>query len=349
MDMSKFTQRGVDNAEFLFVDIAKAKEGESVCLVTDDAGASAASLLGLCARRMGLKPFIIDLSLYGAPTGGPPYAGIPAIKAAVLASDITFSLGFWYSWLLKDTKLSDEAHSGVQRRFFLGCANSITEWEYNRAEILKSRERTPLLNALIRHSKELRITTEAGTDLVCEIGDENIHMISDVLYLVPFYSEVAVIPKRGTVNGTAVVDGHIYYVRRDEFGFRELDTEPVRLKISGNKVMDYSAPPGQLERLEKFINTADPRADQVDEIGFVTMTDHAFSKYHWGVWGGAGHAVDSIHIALGNDTGGRVRPDTIHAAAHSDFDIMHPTLSLDGHVIFQNGKYDDNYIFGALA
>lgn len=344
MDYSAVTQRGLENARFLLVDIGQAKEGERVTIICDDYTHPQAVLLAICAKKLNLLPIIIDVSVYGTEyltEVERPF--LPHVKSALDASDLAFSFSPTYAWHLGGQKEFDAVHDG-KRRFFTILGNGLTEWRFEHQEILDARRRTPIVRKLISQGKKMRITTELGTDLSCDIGMENFENIYDVLSLVPFYGEVAIIPKYGTVTGKAVIDGASQRnVRPQTYARRCVEEGPMTLWIDKGKLIDYQAPnEKQKEALEEYVNTAEPKADQVDEIGIVTVTADINDQYPWSWWGDGTHHSKSVHIALGNNTNDRT--GMIHATAHCDFDIYFPTIEVDGHVIYDKDHFDDEYL-----
>ncbi len=344
MDYRMITQQGLENARFLLKDIGQCKPGETLTIICDDYTHAGANLLAVCGKKLGLLPIVIDLSIYGIEYLTPverPY--LPHVHGALERSDLAFSFSPTYAWHLGGQEAFDAVHDG-KRRFFTILGNGISEWEFDQKAILAGRARTTHLRHLVSAGKEMRITTEAGTDLHCEIGSENMDSIYDVLSLVPFYSEVAIIPKYGTVSGVAVIDGASQRnIRSNNYDERCTESGPMILEIEKSRLTAFHAPDeGQKERLEAFVNGSDPKADHVDEVGLVTVTEDINDRYLWSWWGDGTHHSKSVHIALGNNTTDRARQ--IHASAHSDFDIYHPTIVIDGHIICRNDRFDDDYI-----
>lgn len=344
MDYRMITQQGLENARFLLKDIGHCKPGEIMTIICDDYTHAGANLLAVCGKKLGLLPIIIDLTIYGIEYLTPverPY--LPQVHAALEKSDLAFSFSPTYAWHLGEQKAFDAVHDG-KRRFFTILGNGISEWDFDRQAILSGRDRTPHLRHLVSAGKKMHITTLLGTDLHCDIGSENMDSIYDVLSLVPFYSEVAIIPKYGTVTGTAVIDGASQKgIRSNNYDERSTEAGPMILVFEKSRLVSYHAPDeSQKARLEAFIEGSDPKADHVDEIGLVTVTEDINDKYLWSWWGDGTHHSKSVHVALGNNTADRAA--RIHASAHSDFDIYHPTIEVDGHIIYQNDSFDDDYI-----
>ncbi len=343
MNYKDFTKRGLLNAEFLITKVYKGKSNETMVIIADESTYSEAEMLCVCAKKLGLRPFIIDVSVYGISRFTQvDYRHIEPVKAAIDAADICVSTCLSFSKLLGSTKAKDGILTGEARCFPL-WARGIGEWDFDFDKILAMRERTPKLKELVKKSEVLHVTTKKGTDLVCKVGEKNIAAIYEVLAITPFFAEVAIIPNYGTVNGVAIVDGAVSRaIRRNQFGERELDLEPIKLVIENGRIKEYSAAPLHRERLEKFMYKADPVADGIDEIGLVTATESINDDYQWNIWSDGTHHSNSMHIALGNNT--RERDSIVHAPAHADFDILDPVIELDGKAIYRDGVFDDEYI-----
>ncbi len=337
MNYQYFTADGIRNAEFILSDIAHGKPGETVAILQDEFTAPAAALMAMCAKRLGMKPFVIDLSVYGTMNFTQvDYTFNPAVKAAMEASDIVFCTGLEFTRLLDSQQAADAIHDG-KRRFYYLRTHGIQEWQFDYNSILQARERTSALRELVMRSDSMRIVSPAGTDVTVKLGSRNIAAIYDVLAIIPFFSEVAVVPTVGTVNGVIVGDGAASRLRLNHFGTRELDTEPVRLTVKDGEVIDVQAEKTQLERIKKFMDNATPQARKIDEVGLVTTYCELTDKYQWWLWRDGTHHSKSVHLAIGNNYDSL--KDLIHASAHADFDVLNPDIFIDGKMICEKGIY----------
>jgi len=342
MDYRDCSVRGIKNAEFILRDIAQCREGEVVAIIIDDYVAAGGKLLALCAKKLGLRPFCVDLSMYGTMNFTEfDFRFIPQLKDALLASDVVIS-GININILLNDPKLEDEMIAGARRFYRFYNLQSLNEVDYDYAGILADRKRTPLLRRIVESASVMRITTEKGTDLTCDIGRKNLAAITEILGLLPFFSEVATVPNYGTVNGVVVADGAVQKLRFNQFGKREISGAPIRMTIEKSRLVDIAAPAAQLARIRDFIDTPNPPADKVDEVGLVTATTPLNDYYQWRIWGDGTHHSKSIHVALGNNYDNR--SDLIHASSHADFDVYNPKIEIDGTVVCRDGVFDDRVV-----
>lgn len=338
-----------ENAAFILFDLAEAKPGDNVVIITDSEAYSNARALCDCAKEHGVHCFIVDVDSYGGPEG---YDNIPImepLRQAILHADITFmttpQIKTGFSTYLGSQDVGDESLLGKSKRFTLE-AGGMEAWDLNREEILRNRSRALALHKWLQRAKEIHITTKRGTDLICRIGDD-VDASYPVMGIIPFYSEVAVIPALGTVDGVVVADGASERTRNQR-GFpiranmptcNELYREPMRLVFEKSILTDFSGDPVQVERLQILLDEVSPKADLCDEIGLVTTTSVENNMYGWKVDGS--HQTDCIHVALGNN---RRRKEIIHSTEHVDFDIHSPVIEIDGICIYQNGHFDDERI-----
>lgn len=222
------------------------------------------------------------------------------------------------------------------------------QWDIDAERILRDRERTQRLAELLNKGGLLHVTTARGTDFTCEMV-KGTDAIYPVMAIIPFYVETAIIPAMGAFNGRLIVDGASqcayaqrgFPVRPGIPGNMEICMEPLVIELKDGKVCKYSGPDVQVERLEKWMYTSTPHADLADEIGLVTATSRENDKYGWLIDGT--HQTHCVHVALGNNTR---RGEVIHAPEHCDFDMHDPKILLDNKVVYENGIFNDDLIFG---
>ncbi|MDD3628652.1 MAG: hypothetical protein PHN81_02585, partial [Actinomycetota bacterium] len=178
---------------------------------------------------------------------------------------------------------------------------------------------------------------------------EGLDAMHAVMAIIPFYSEVAIIPKIGYVSGELYIDGASQHAHGPHKGFpirpnfpggHELYKEPLRISIKNGIVSGYSGDPVQVDRLKKWIEESEPKSDIVDEIGIVTTTSKENDIYGWLVDGT--HQTHCVHVALGNNDR---RSERIHAPEHVDFDIHDPLITVDGKTIYKDKIFNDELIF----
>ncbi|MDD4099074.1 MAG: hypothetical protein PHC30_09905 [Lentisphaeria bacterium] len=338
------------NAEFILRDLGGCRPGEHLLLIADDASRENALALADVARELGLHPLVADIDSYGR---GQRYLAMPSLRplrAAILASDAAFMLTDQmltdFGLFLGDGDAMDASLTGAGRRYTLE-ARGLPEWDLRPEEIIHFRERTSRLHDLLQRGGLLRVRTARGTDFSCDMASGTDGMYP-VLGILPFYAEVAVIPKLGCFNGVLMVDGASqcawaqrgFPIRPAVPGHQELYLEPLRIDIRDGRVTGCSGPAAQVERLEKWMYESSPHADLADEIGLVTTTARENDQYGWLIDGT--HQTHCVHVALGNNTR---RGELIHAPEHCDFDMHDPEITLDGRLLYAEGEFHDEVIF----
>ncbi len=336
----------MENAQFILFDIAQGKKGDNILIIADRESYSNARALCDCAKNAGMGCFIADVDSYGGAEG---YDNIPImepLRQAILHADITFmttpQIKTGFSTYLGSQSSGDESLLGKSKRFTLE-AGGMELWELNREEVMANRARAVALHRWLQRAKQIHITSKRGTDITCRIG-EDVDATYPVMGIIPFYSEVAVIPALGTVDGVVVADGASerthnqrgFPIRANMPTCNELHREPIRLVFEKSMLVDFSGDEEQVQRLKMLLDEVDPKPDLCDEIGLVTTTSIENNMYGWKVDGS--HQIDCIHVALGNN---RQRKEIIHSTEHIDFDVHSPVIEIDGIVIYQNGKFDD--------
>ena len=343
-----------ENTAFVLEKIADAKKGDNVVIIADRESYSDARAFADAAREWGVNVFICDVDMYGGLEG---YTKIPVmepLRQAILAADITFmttpQIKTGFTTYLGSQKDGDTSLIGGNKRFTFEVGG-IGEWDINEKRIMADRARANILYEKLKSAKKIHVTSKRGTDITCTFDETQGGGAPDGMYpvngIIPFYSEVAVIPCLGSVTGVAVIDGasecaynqHGFPIRPNIPGYREIYMDPMVLKFENSMLVEYSGPEIQVARLDKLMEDVSPRPDICDELGIVTTTSVENDIYGWKVDGS--HHIKCVHVAIGNN---RNRKEIIHSTQHIDFDIHFPTIEVDGVVICRDGEYDDEAI-----
>ena len=338
------------NSEFVLKKIAKAQPGDHIVILADRESYSNARAFADVAKNMGCPVFICDVDMYGGNEG---YANIPVMRTlrnAILSADITFmttpQMKTGFQTYLGSQKEGDSSLTGKEKRFTFEIGG-LMEWELDEERIFADRNRANVLFEKLKYAKKIHITSKRGTDLTCVFRGEG-GQLPDGMYpvngIIPFYSEVAIVPALGTVTGVAVIDGASeraygqrgFPIRPNIPGYREIYMAPLVLTFENSDLVSYTGPKAQGERLDKLMQDVSPKPDICDEIGIVTATSIENDQYGWCVDGS--HHTRCVHVALGNN---RNRKEIIHSTEHIDFDIHEPTIEVDGVTICVDGEYDD--------
>ena len=350
----------VYNAKIALKDACLGKPGESVLVLVDkDAQrVTCAQALETAALELGMKPLIMDISAYSGLCHDPSFVYndqkyptdpkelearvLKPAKAAAEAADIVIcmrspGLTLTYANLFGVPHMDDICLTGKNRRMEYQYVN-MENWNLSSELVRAIRPRTEWLDAKLKTTKEVRITSPAGMDL-------KIPMLKGVrwypiLGIVPLYGEVAIIPALGPgVEGTIVIDGPTYRGARPPW---ETDREPLRFGMKDGLVTSISGDPEQVARMKKLDADNSPAGFGLDEIGLVT-TDCPDNDTYWtsGRFNNGTHAHDTIHIALGKNMS---RNGVVHSNLHMDMDIRKPTVMLDGLVIIKDGVFVDGVV-----
>jgi hypothetical protein len=351
--MSAPNSLSLKNARIILEASCLAKLGESVLIITDRTPKRMACALALetAASDLGLIPVIMDVSAYGRLCEGKSTAHwhvtsaydpqllkslmLKPVKNAIEAADIVILTGTsWgmrpnYSFIFGTRDADDAVLDGRLRRFQL-LGTEIDEWELTTKEVTANRRRTLWLMDRLRAARRIRITSPAGTDFTAGLGPEV--QLYPILALIPFYYEVAIVPKLGPeMEGVYVVDGT---TERDVRLPKETDRTPLRVVVKEGRVQDVSGDAEQVARLKKLIVDTNSSEVTIDEIGLVT-TSFAANDAYWGEH----HWHNIMHIALGNNVR---RGEIVHGSLHMDGAMRRATVSLDGQVIIRDGVFVDS-------
>ena len=350
----------VHNAKIALKDACLGKPGESVLVLVDkDAQrVTCAQALETAALELGMKPLIMDISAYSGlchdpsfvyndqkyPTDPKELAArvLKPAKAAAEAADIVIcmrspGLTLTYANLFGVPHMDDVCLTGKDRRMEYQYVN-MENWNLSSELVRAIRPRTEWLDAKLKTTKVVRITSPAGMDL-------KIPMLKGVrwypiLGIVPLYGEGAILPALGPgVEGTIVIDGPTYRGARPPW---ETDREPLRFGMKDGLVTSISGDPEQVARMKKLDADNSPAGFGLDEIGLVT-TDCPDNDTYWtsGRFNNGTHAHDTIHIALGKNMS---RNGVVHSNLHMDMDIRKPTVMLDDLVIIKDGVFLDSVV-----
>ena len=233
-----------------FLNENEAKKGDNILVIADSESYTNARALCDTAREIGCNAVILDVDMYGGKEG---YDNIPImepVRQAILHADITFmttpQIKTGFSTYLGSQDDGDESLLGKSKRFTFE-SGGMEDWNINKEEVLNNRKRALCLYNWVKNAKQLHITTKRGTDFTCDIS-KGLDAIYPVMGIIPFYSEVAVIPSFNTVNGVVVADGASerthnqrgFPIRPNMPTCNELYKEPIRLTFKDSYLTDFS-------------------------------------------------------------------------------------------------------------
>ena len=347
---AKSFEKAMKNSEFVLFKIAEAKAGDNIIVIGDSESYQNDLLFCHCAKKHGINAMRIDLEIYGGEEGYDNLPIMEPLRQAIFAADISFmttpQVKTSFSHFLGSQTAGDTSLTGAGKRYIFEICG-LDKWDLNEEEVMLNRKRANALYSWLKKAEEVHVTTPKGTDFKVKVGNEPDGMYP-VLGIIPFYSEVAIVPKIGTANGVVVSDGasertynqRCFPIRPNIPGYRELNREPMKMVYENSVLVEYSGDPVQVERFDTLMEKVNPKPNLCDELGLVTTTSAENNIYGWKV--DESHQRHCVHVAIGNNSN---RKEIIHSTEHVDFDVHNPIVKVDGKVIYDGEKFNDELIF----
>jgi len=184
------------------------------------------------------------------------------------------------------------------------------------------------LCTILKNTKELRVTTKLGTDIIIPIKQRKIISSTGVLKNIGDSGnipsgEVYVAPIEGKTNGVVVIDGSIAGLG--------MVTSPVTIEINDGFAEKFYGKTDEARQLEKMLQDVGKYARAVGEFGIGTNPKAKIS----GDILEDEKVLGTVHIAFGNNLsmGGK-----ISVPIHIDCIIKKPTVYADDEKIIAAGK-----------
>ena len=197
------------------------------------------------------------------------------------------------------------------------------------ADFVAIREGAERLAALWRRTREVRVTSPAGTDLRATVaGREPVAWLTGICHNVGEVSalpggEVSLPPIEGTTEGIVVWEEVASDLGRLE--------APVRIVVRGGRAVAIEGG-ADADRLRAIVERV-PEADNIGEIGIGLNPAARIG----GEITEAKKALGTAHVALGdsaNEYGGLIECDV-----HLDGLVMTPTIEFDGRPVVVDGRH----------
>jgi leucyl aminopeptidase (aminopeptidase T) len=205
-------------------------------------------------------------------------------------------------------------------------------FDLTREQLLKVKEQTEALQALLTNARSARLLTKAGTDLTMSLAGRT------AVALVPFaakgtfcgvpgYAEAACPPIEDSVEGVAVIDGATLGGNEQ---FEAVVQDPFELKIAKGQITDISGGRDG-RRLEGLLASIEKEARTFAELGvnsnFFVPRKIRGSRLDMAI---GGH----IHLGFGRNDhiGGKSKANN-----HLDLMMTMATLILDGKTVIEEG------------
>lgn len=178
-----------------------------------------------------------------------------------------------------------------------------------------------------RNSREMHITSEAGTDIKAPIAFDDVIVECGYVHEAGFMAglpdgEVSSRPIEGTANGVFVVDGPAAIIGKPD--------SPIRINVEKGKVVGIEGDCPQSDELRRIVSNV-PNADNVAEFGIglnpASRPDGIFQEVK--------KRRGQVHIAVGDNLyyGG-----TVQSNVHIDLVLLDPTVHLDGRCVVDAGR-----------
>ena len=267
-----------------------------------------------------------------------PNAELPAtVAAAMKAATVVFTLP---TRPPSHTQATRQARDAGARVLMLASGTSIGNDDVlyrlaprSAAEIDEWARLTGTLKSMFKKGGTLRVTTERGTDVTCDVGKLEVHAMDAICHEPGVISHfIAGLagggPTPGSAQGRLVVDAGITPIWRPL-----TNEEPVVLSIKDGMVVGVEGGPAAAEWKAAADALNDPTAFNIAEYGFGchprARVPHGRPMEDERLFGG-------FHFGIGSSTGfgGKVQ-----SKWHIDASCTTATASLNGKTFLEHGQY----------
>jgi len=303
-------------------DCMRLAPGESALIVTDAKLRDIGKALRDAAVRLGADPVLIEMQPRSRDGEEPP----PSVAEAMKRSDVVVVPT---SRSLTHTAARRQACAagarvatmpGILRETMIRCLA---------ADYYAIAERTKRLTEILTAGARIRVTSEAGTDIVLPIHGIKAIASTGLIHErgasgnLPS-GEAYMMPVEGASEGVFVVDGSMS-------GIGNLaGKKPITIRVAAGAAVDIRGGAGARKLREK-LEPLGTKAFNVAEFGMGTndaarITGSILEDEK---------ILGTIHIALGNNMsmGG-----TVDVPVHLDGIVKAPTVELDGRIIMERGR-----------
>ncbi|MGH2748220.1 MAG: aminopeptidase [Actinomycetota bacterium] len=309
-------ERAVDTVLFDCLGVTK---GETVVVVTDPNKRVIAEALIAGARAAGAEAVLVDMIERPNHGAEPP----AAVAAAMLEADVLIAP------TSKSLSHTEARRAASARGTRAATMPGITEDMLVRtmgADYGEIRRRSSAVAQLLSSGREVKITSEAGTDITILIeGRDGVADDGDLRAPSAFGNlpagEGFIAPIEGATNGRIAFDGSIWPV-----GILE---EPLVVDVVDGYATDMSGPAA--DKFRAIIEPHGRDAFAIAELGVGTnpaaiLTGNVLEDEK---------IMGTIHIALGDNhtIGG-----TIRVPSHEDGIVLSPAVEIDGTPILRDGS-----------
>ncbi len=313
-------------------------EDDKVLIVCDENSLSVGKALRNTVRDFTQNVRFFNLDIYGER----PLKALPdVVLETATASSATFWTAGSYKGELETVRMPffKAAITGGRHAHMVNITDEIVKRALT-GDYAKIEEFTKRIHSLAVSADEVRITSEKGTDLLCEVGKYkwipstgiirgvgNWHNLPDgEIFTAPYAAE-----------GVAVIDGTIGDYFDKVYSLAEIDEDPVTLKISGTdpaRLVNVECDNKKLK--EEFVEYVDqnPCSRNFGELGIGT------NLFIDGLIGNMlmDEKYPSAHIAFGDPNAGMTLAGW-SCPEHVDMIIRNCDIWFDDTMIMEKGKY----------
>jgi len=309
-------------AEIAVNDCMAVKKGERVLIITDEPARKIGRALWQAAKDLGAEAILTEIITPKSNGEEPPE---PVAELMKLVDVILIPTS-------KSLSHTDSRRAASKAGVRIATLPGITEDMMIRtlnADYEEIAKKSDKLAEIISKSKNVRITTEKGTDINLVVEGREGHSDTGLNHNPGDFSnlpagEAYVAPMEGRSEGFIVFDGSMA-------GVGKLCSEVINVKVEKGFATEITGgAPG--EKLYSIMEPFGKLAFNLAELGIGThdkaqITGEVLEDEK---------AIGTVHIAFGDN---KSMGGTIRVASHLDGVIMEPTVSVDGKLIMEKGKF----------
>jgi leucyl aminopeptidase (aminopeptidase T) len=321
---------GARNAIRVCLDVQPA---ERITLITDRASEDIAASLVHEIEQIGAPHRLFVLEDL-APR---PLTGLPAAIAADMEkSQVSiFAARVQPNELKSRMEMTDIVNRRKMRHAHMVNINRQIMLEGMRADFARVDRLSARVIDIVRHAREVRATTPAGSDLRAALNPDYRWVKTSGLITPEKWGNLPggeVFTTPGEVNGTFVIDGVVGDYLCDRFG--SLAGAPLTIRVERNRLVEATSANRELRDAFWSYTHTDENSDRVGEFAIGTNTE--LTRV-------IGHILQDekfpgVHIAFGNPYGAHTGADW-DSSTHIDVVGTHFDIWVDEQKIMENGKF----------
>lgn len=324
------------------VNCLKVKSGENVVIITDRETEMLADALVSQAKAVGglVKKFVME------DYGNRPDDGVDPIKFPVKLGEelskakVSFYIargkkGELQTFRIPMLKITEE------KMIRHGHMPGFTEEMMGQgmaADYAKIQELSKKIYNMVAKAKEIRVTTPAGTDATFHFDSKYKWIICDGDIKPGHWSNLPdgeVFTSPVDANGKMVIDGCLGDFFTEKFG--DLGATPLSYELKGSRCVKGSVNCKNAElkeEFEKYTFATDENSNRVGE--FAIGTNVGLTKLIGNLL--QDEKFPGVHVALGSPYPDKTGAEW-ESKAHNDGVMRNPTVTVDGKVIMEKGRF----------